>query len=85
MNTLYNSLGPQIIDLHGQLRESWDRLTRIAVALYDPKTETLHTFLNSTVGDSPLMHYEARLDEVPSLQPATQALWQVRTRCLMPS
>jgi HD-GYP domain-containing protein (c-di-GMP phosphodiesterase class II) len=43
-------------------------IARIAVAIYDPKTTLLKTFAHSSEGEDPLPHYQAPLDEVPSLK-----------------
>jgi HD-GYP domain-containing protein (c-di-GMP phosphodiesterase class II) len=43
-------------------------VTRIAVVVYDRKTDLLRTFMHSNAGDSPLNHYSARLSDVPSLK-----------------
>lgn len=43
-------------------------ITRIAVALYDPKTEILSTFLHSSGLYDPLSNYQAKLDDAPSLK-----------------
>ncbi len=42
-------------------------LSRIAVAVYDAKSDFLHTFIHSSVGAPPLHNYVAKLSEVPSL------------------
>ena len=41
---------------------------RIAVAIYDPKTTLLKTFVHSSDGDDPLPHYQTPIDDVPSLK-----------------
>jgi HD-GYP domain-containing protein (c-di-GMP phosphodiesterase class II) len=40
----------------------------MAIALYDAETGQLRTFAHSTLGDSPLAHYDALLEDLPSLQ-----------------
>ncbi|HEY6546991.1 MAG TPA: HD domain-containing phosphohydrolase [Vicinamibacteria bacterium] len=59
--------GGQLEAIHGLLRAHFPGVERVAVALYDPQTDKLKTFVHSTEGESPLVHYEARLAEVPSL------------------
>jgi HD-GYP domain-containing protein (c-di-GMP phosphodiesterase class II) len=54
--------------IHGTLTERFPCVARIAVALYDPKTDLLKTFVDSSGGDRPLAHYDARLCEAPSLR-----------------
>ncbi|MDX1252643.1 MAG: HD domain-containing protein [Gammaproteobacteria bacterium] len=53
--------------VHEAIRERFAFVDRIAVALYDPKTDLLKTFLHSSGGDRPLSHYQARLSETESL------------------
>ncbi len=43
-------------------------LSRIAVAVYDARSDDLHTFIHSSGGALPLSNYVAKLSEVPSLQ-----------------
>lgn len=41
---------------------------RIAIAIYDPETNILKTYLHSSGDDNPLDHYQASLDDAPSLK-----------------
>ena len=61
------SLGTQLEAIHQRLQADLPGIDRVAAALYDPKTDVLKTFVNSTEGGSPLAHYDIRLGEVPSL------------------
>ncbi len=54
--------------LHAILKQRCPFIDRIAIALYDPQTETIKTFIDSSGDDTPLQHYEARLEDAPSLQ-----------------
>ena len=63
-----NRVGDQIAALHASLRAEFPGVDRVAVALHDPETDLLRTFAQSTVGDSPLAFYDARLQDVTSLQ-----------------
>ncbi|HJL15489.1 MAG TPA: HD domain-containing protein [Sandaracinaceae bacterium LLY-WYZ-13_1] len=58
----------QLHSLHRTLQVELPPITRVAVAVYDRKTDRLRTFAHSTEGESPLPHYETRLSEVPSLK-----------------
>lgn len=69
----YHEIGQQVIDLHNQLRIEWPQLRRIALALYDLKTDELHTFVNATAGQKILPHYTQKLSDVPSLQKLAQS------------
>jgi len=51
-----------------QLRIRFPTIERIAVALYEQKTDWLKTYLASGEGDNPLQHYSTRMSEAPSLQ-----------------
>lgn len=68
----YNDIGQQVVELHNQLRVQWPHLCRIALALYDTKTDELHTFVNATSGKAILPHYTQKLGDVPSLQQVSQ-------------
>jgi HD-GYP domain-containing protein (c-di-GMP phosphodiesterase class II) len=50
------------------VRTHFPGVERLAVALYDPPTDRLKTFVHSTEGESPLARYEARLADVHSLE-----------------
>lgn len=63
-----HTLGERIVSIHNEVRKTCEQLGRVSIAIYDPEAGVLHTFLNSTDGVSPLVHYEARLDDVPSLK-----------------
>ncbi|WP_428608609.1 HD domain-containing phosphohydrolase [Sedimenticola sp.] len=64
----WDRLGERIVQLHDDLRTYWPHLSRLAVAIYDPETDRLNTFVNSTDGDRQLRNYSARLTDVPSLK-----------------
>ena len=53
--------------IHRQIQQSCESLGRVAVALYDEKTDLLHTFLYSSC-NNPLKNYQIALSNVPSLQ-----------------
>jgi HD-GYP domain-containing protein (c-di-GMP phosphodiesterase class II) len=61
-------LGEKLAETHRVLRGYLPFVARIAVALYDPKTTLLKTYVQSSDTDDPLPHYQARLNETPSLQ-----------------
>jgi HD-GYP domain-containing protein (c-di-GMP phosphodiesterase class II) len=42
-------------------------IDRVAVATYDPEGDVLHTFVASNDGKNPLVRYESRLADAPSL------------------
>ncbi|NOX09857.1 MAG: HD domain-containing protein [Gammaproteobacteria bacterium] len=58
----------KLVAMHRSVQGSFPFIARIAVALYDPKTNILKTFLHSSGEDNPLDHYQASLDDAPSLK-----------------
>lgn len=59
--------------IHQALRMQFDFVDRIAVALYDPQTDILKTYVHSTVGgEQPLQHYDSKLSGNRSLMEVVQ-------------
>jgi len=55
--------------LHQMIREDFPFIDRVAIALFDEKTDMLKTYTHSTEGnDSPVTTYEAPLSAAPSLR-----------------
>ena len=67
LGTQATDFSQRLEQLHLSLSEDVAHIDRVAVALHSPRTCMLRTFAHSTFGAAPLWHYEARLDEVPSL------------------
>lgn len=62
------SVQEQLREIHLTLRGELPGVVRVAVALYDRRTDVIKTFVHSTEGAAqPFLHYEARLHDVPSL------------------
>jgi HD-GYP domain-containing protein (c-di-GMP phosphodiesterase class II) len=61
------SIQAQVESVHASLLEDLPEIGRVAVAVYDGRTDTLKTFVHSTRGETPFTHYEAKLADVPSL------------------
>ncbi len=59
-----------MVCLHDEIKSDQDltALSRIAVALYDERTDILKTFIHSSDGESPLDHSSAKMSSLPSLQ-----------------
>ncbi len=53
--------------VHGLLKERFDFIDRIAVAIYDAKTDLLKTFVHSSNDEKPLVLYSAKLAESSSM------------------
>ncbi|MBK8174685.1 MAG: HD domain-containing protein [Rhodospirillales bacterium] len=70
IETLSNtvSVQNQLQEIHASLKLERPEIGRIAVAIYDEQTDILKTFVHSTDGEAPFSHYEARLNQVPSLR-----------------
>lgn len=54
--------------LHQLIAKRYAFIERLAVAVYDPKTDSLKTFIHSSGDANPLAHYQARLSETSSLR-----------------
>lgn len=61
-------LSDKLLAVHRVLRRKLDFIDRIAVAVYDPRSDTLKTYAHSSGSDDPLSRYEARLGDAPSLR-----------------
>lgn len=53
--------------IHEVMAGHMPHITRIAVALHDPDTDYLRTFVYSSKEETPLSHYQAKLSECQSL------------------
>ena len=54
--------------IHQAIRAQWDFIDRIAVAIYDHKTDLLKTYLHSSGDDIPLVRYQSKLEDATSLK-----------------
>jgi HD-GYP domain-containing protein (c-di-GMP phosphodiesterase class II) len=54
--------------IHEVVQRHSQAIERIAVAVYDPQSDLLKTFVHSSSGKVPLKHYQARLADTPSLR-----------------
>ncbi len=66
---LRQSLAEKFRDVHEEIKTDprLGAVSRIAIALYDAKTDTLKTFIDSSEGAAPLQHYEAKLHDAAAL------------------
>jgi len=62
------SLNKKLWAIHEAVRNYFDFILRVAIALYDEQSKILKTFLASTSQGNPLIHYETKLEAAPSLQ-----------------
>ena len=61
-------LREKIIAAHKSISELFPFIVRIAITIYDPETTMLKTYLHSSGDNNPLDHYQALLDDAPSLK-----------------
>ena len=64
----YLPLREKLIASHNSISETFPFIARIAIAIYDPQTSVLKTYLHSSGEDNPLEHYQTLLDDAPSLK-----------------
>ncbi|MGR9051444.1 MAG: HD-GYP domain-containing protein [Gammaproteobacteria bacterium] len=66
------SLSNKLDSLRNTLLDHFPFIDRIAVAIYEPETDLLKTFAYSSSDASPLVHYQAKLNEAHSLMEILQ-------------
>jgi HD-GYP domain-containing protein (c-di-GMP phosphodiesterase class II) len=62
------SLRGKVVAAHDVVRRRFDFIARIALTLYDSETGVLKAYLHSGPQGDPLEHYQALLDNAPSLK-----------------
>lgn len=60
-------LGEKLTSVHESIKNQFDFVNRIAVAIYDPKTDMLKTYIHSSGNTKPLTHYQSALTKASSL------------------
>ncbi|MDP2964346.1 MAG: HD domain-containing protein [Sulfurimicrobium sp.] len=65
-NTL--PIDKKLVAVHRVMKKRFEFIDRVAIVLYDPKTDTIKTFVDSSSDSSPLVRYEVRLSEAQSLR-----------------
>jgi len=60
-------LGEKLISVHETIKNQLDFIDRIAVAIYDHKTDMLKTYVHSSGDESPLSRYQSALSNATSL------------------
>lgn len=61
-------LRDKLIAAHHSVSDIFPFIVRVAIALYDPQTKILKTYMHSSGDDNPLDHYQSLLDDAPSLK-----------------
>lgn len=64
---IQQGLAERLMCLHDELKRDFDGVNRIAVAIYEQKTDILRSFVHSSEGDNPFDHTVARLADLKSL------------------
>jgi HD-GYP domain-containing protein (c-di-GMP phosphodiesterase class II) len=62
------SLQEKLVSIHEAVSLFFSFIDRIAIALYDNKSQIFKTFISSSGQDTPLQHYESKLADAPSLK-----------------
>lgn len=65
-------LREKLITAHQSLKNQFPFIVRIAIALYEPETGILKTYVHSSGNDNPLENYQSSLDDAPSLKAILQ-------------
>ncbi len=65
---LKGELKGKLLAAHSAVKKNMPFIARIAIALYDPQTKILKTYLHSSGVDNPLEHYQSLIDNAPSLK-----------------
>jgi len=61
-------LQDKLYAMHKSIVELFPFIVRVAIAIYDPETSVLKTYLHSSGNDNPLDHYQTLIDDAPSLK-----------------
>jgi len=62
------SLKDKLVAAHLAVQKKSPFIARIALALYDPETRVLKTYMHSSGEDNPLENYQTLIDNAPSLK-----------------
>lgn len=63
----HQGLAERLACFHDELKQEFDGVNRIAIAIYDPSTDLLRSFVDSTEGQNPFEHTVARLADLKPL------------------
>ncbi|CAA7616017.1 HD domain-containing phosphohydrolase [Magnetospirillum sp. UT-4] len=64
---VHQSLAERVMCLHDEIKRDLPGVNRVAIAIYDPRTDIVKSFLHSSEGDSPFEHTVARLADLKPL------------------
>lgn len=65
-------LGEKLIGVHAAIKQQFSFIDRVAVAIYDHKTDMLKTYVHSSGDNQPLTHYQSPLAQATSLMEIIQ-------------
>ncbi len=65
---LKGTLQEKLKTTHESIQDLFPFIARISIAIYDPETKLLKTFIHSSGNDNPLQNYQSLLDDAPSLK-----------------
>lgn len=63
----YQGLAERLACFHDEIKRDFDGINRIAIAIYDPATDLLKSFVHSSEGDNPFEHTVARMADLTPL------------------
>lgn len=63
-----STLKDKLVSAHKAVQKFCPEIARISIAIYDPETTILKTYLHSSGDDNPLQNYQALLNNAPSLK-----------------
>lgn len=64
---VHEGLAERLACVHDEVKRDFDGVNHIAIAIYDPRTDLLKSFVHSSEGSHPFDHTVARLSELKSL------------------
>jgi HD-GYP domain-containing protein (c-di-GMP phosphodiesterase class II) len=64
---IQQGLAERLMCLHDEIKQDFGGLNRVAVAIYDQRSDILRSYVHSSEGDNPFDHTVARLADLKSL------------------
>ncbi|MBC7952641.1 MAG: HD domain-containing protein [Rhodospirillaceae bacterium] len=64
---VHQGLAERLACFHDEIKRDFDGINRIAIAIYDPVSDILKSFVHSSEGDNPFDHTVARLADLKPL------------------
>lgn len=73
LSSIAGTLNTQLSQIHQRILAHDTTIDRLSFALYDPKSDQMKTYADSTVHGFELSHYACSLAELPSLKPCIES------------